>query len=418
MSVLDNLNRIKKKYSDKNLVFSLTLLNYADRSLYIRLEFKRKYGDYKLYWYELTSDKMKLRKERNELYLTHDKVESFVSFFKNNIINYDDEDNSNDNRVIIYSPYPSKNNDTTYINFHDYIPLDSEGLKTLIFYTIELLPSYYDYLKYQLNAKIGGYEEKFEYQKSFSFDLFNDNLDSIFKPQIITRGNKYYKEDKVSFLELVNDRYFAIVNGLDTSYLVVVKYDEKEHRLQLYCNCPCEFFCKHIYAVILAIRNNKFNPFYKIKYKDNVDNYLDELLNFDYFLCAGLSKNNNLILVSHDGEVIYTSVFDNDGRCKWQVVSDDEKLSLTLKLDSLEYNDNIEFDFNEEEKNIIKELNLGFEINKNMTSEELELFFVKIDEYLKLNNSNELTVKIDNMINKMYVIDDYGNMIIDLKEKI
>ncbi len=418
MSVLDNLNRIKKKFKSNNLIFEMTMLNYGDISLYIRLDFKRKYGDYKLYWYELTSDKMNLKKERNELYLSPDKVESFVTFFKNNIINYDDEIETNDNRVIITSPYPSKNSETTYINFHDYIPLDSEGLKTLIFYTIELLPSYYDYLKYQLNAKIGGYEEKFEYQKSFAFDLYNDKLESIFKQHITIRGKRYYDEGRVEFLEPVNDRYFAVVDGATTKYLVVIKYNEKEKRLQVYCNCPCEFFCKHIYAVIQAIRHKDFRPFYKIKYKDNADNYLDELLNFDYFLCAGLSKNNNLIIVSHDGELIYTNVFNKEGRRKWEVISDDNDLTLTLKIDNLEYNDSIEFDFNEEELNIIKELNLGFEINKNMTKEELELFFIKLDEFIKINNNNELNIKIDNMINKMYVIDDYGNMIVDLREKV
>lgn len=418
MSILDNLNRIKKKFKNNALVFEMTFLNYGDKSLYIRLDFKRKYGDYKLYWYELTSNKMNLRKEKNELYLSSDKVESFVTFFKNNIVNYDDEIDSNDNRVIVYSPYPSKNSDTTYINFHDYIPLDSEGLKTLIFYTIELLPSYYDYLKYQLNAKIGGYEEKFEYQKSFSFNLFNDNLDSIFRTQIVTRGKRYYKEGKILFLEYTQGRYFSVVEGVNTYYLVVVKYDEEEKRLQVYCNCPCEFFCKHIYAVICAIRNNEFKPFYKIKYNGDVDNYLDKLLNFDYFLCAGLTKNNNLIIIGHEGEIIYTNVFNSEGRCRWEVISDDDELSLTLKIDNLEYNDTFEFDFTEEELNIIKELNLGFEINKNMTKEELELFFIKIDEYIKLNNSHELNIKIDNMINKMYVIDDYGNMIIDIKENL
>ena len=123
----------------------------------------------------------------------------------------------------------------------------------------------------------------YEYKEEFDFDLFNDDIDKLFRFQIVERGKKYYEEDRVEFLEKIDDRYFAIVNGSE-KYVVIIKYIEKDKKMQVYCTCPCEFYCKHIYAVILAIRNNKGNRFYKIMYKNPNKNLLERIMDFEYLL--------------------------------------------------------------------------------------------------------------------------------------
>lgn len=108
------------------------------------------------------------------------------------------------------------------------------------------------------------YSEKFEsdiYYKDYErtdkkIPVKLEFAESIFDDVIITRGTKYYNENKVNNIERINNIYFANVCGND-SYTVSIKIDEDKNILDLNCTCPCDFFCKHEYATILEIRNNK-----------------------------------------------------------------------------------------------------------------------------------------------------------------
>lgn len=411
---LDNIKRIKRKFKRNTTIFELKMINYSDINLYVRLDYIRRYGAYKLYWFELENNKMNINKCKSELYLTNDKVETFIDFFKNNLVNYDDSVDSNDNLVEFSSPYPSLNDSYTHIKFHDYIPSSSLGLQTLLHYIIELLPSYYDYLKYQLDAKINGYEHKFEYQKSFEFDLYNDSLDKVFSDVTIKRGEDYYKDGRVLYLELIDERYFAVVKGEDNYYLVVVKYIEDTKRLQLYCDCSCEFFCKHMYAVIKSIRDKKLKSFYKLTPINDNDSYLDELLNFNYYLCAGLTSDNKLIIVSHDGGIVYSDIYDIDGTRIWKVIADFDD-ELAIAMENVEYIPvKLDYDFNDQELDLIRELDLPFEVNRAMSLNEIELLIRKLDDYNIIKNNIEDKELVDSIINKMSKLDENGDYILDI----
>ena len=60
--------------------------------------------------------------------------------------------------------------------------------------------------------------------------LFNDNLDDIFEKHIAIRGKDYYTGGSVKFLEKVEDKYYAVVEGTQ-KYLVIVWYDDKKKKM-------------------------------------------------------------------------------------------------------------------------------------------------------------------------------------------
>ena len=149
----------------------------------------------------------------------------------------------------------------------------------------------------------------------------------------IQRGKKYYEESRIEFLEKIDDRYFAIVNGTE-KYLVIIKYTETDEnkKMQVYCSCPCEFYCKHIYSVLLSIRNKEEKRFYKIMYKNPDKSLLERVMEFDYFLCLGVVEQN-LEIINNYGEIELVPILDYKGRCNWTVLEDteDEKLTKEIK---------------------------------------------------------------------------------------
>lgn len=161
--------------------------------------------------------------------------------------------------------------------------------------------------------------------------MFEDDIDKLFSYQIVQRGKKYFEESKVQFLEKIDDRYFAIVEGTE-KYLTIIKYKEEEKKMQVYCSCPCEFYCKHMYAVILAIRNKKFSRFYKILYRNPEKSLLERVMDFDYLLCLGLVEQNFEILNGY-GEIELIPILDKNGKYNWEVLEDteDEKLAKEIK---------------------------------------------------------------------------------------
>ncbi|HIQ94665.1 TPA: SWIM zinc finger family protein, partial [Candidatus Ventrenecus stercoripullorum] len=166
--------------------------------------------------------------------------------------------------------------------------------------------------------------------KEFEFDLFNGDINEIFRYPIVQRGKKYYEEDKIKFLEKIDNRYFAIVEGTE-KYIVIVKYDEKEKKTQVYCSCPCEFYCKHICAVILAIRDNKFKRFYKIMYKNPNKNLLERIMDFEYFLCLGIVEQN-FEIINNYGELELVPILDVNNKYNWEILEDSEDQKLMKQV--------------------------------------------------------------------------------------
>ena len=187
-----------------------------------------------------------------------------------------------------------------------------------------------DNFLYELHAEIMDTKSRYEYQDALLFDLYEEDLGKIFHNKIIERGKKYYKEEKVKFLEKIDDKYYSVVTGTE-KYLTVIKYDEETKKMLVYCTCPCEFFCKHIYAVIRAIRDNKLKKFYKVIYINKEANLLENITNSKYLLCSGV-EDDYLEIINKYGEIELVPILDNENRLNFKILEDDEKNTLEKEI--------------------------------------------------------------------------------------
>ena len=97
---------------------------------------------------------------------------------------------------------------------------------------------------------------KIEYD--YENDIIKDN-EYEFNDAIIKRGKNYYKNGMVLSVIKSNNKYTAKVAGsTNVSYTVNVEYDEEDDYYDYDCTCPCEYPCKHIYAVLIAIKNKNY----------------------------------------------------------------------------------------------------------------------------------------------------------------
>ena len=86
--------------------------------------------------------------------------------------------------------------------------------------------------------------------------IIDKNIDN-FQHQIIKRGEDYYKAGNVGQVIKNKNTFIAKVEGTDY-YEVKITIDKDSKTLSCNCTCPCEFLCKHEYAVLLAIKNKKY----------------------------------------------------------------------------------------------------------------------------------------------------------------
>ena len=328
------ISLIKKYYKRDAIFLELKLINYEGYNLYMILSESKKYNSYRLSWFDLDE----IKDKHIEKYICCEYINSdIIDFIKNDyakydvVIDYNDEFLTDKDTVIFNANIKTKKSNAINVSFKKYLPKNLTILADLIIFVFKNMPRKYEGFMYELLAKLTGSTEKYEYKKEFEFDLFNGNINEIFRYPIVQRGQKYYEEDKIEFLEKIDNRYFAIVEGTE-KYIVIVKYDEKEKKTQVYCSCPCEFYCKHICAVILAIRDNKFKRFYKIMYKNPNKNLLERIMDFEYFLCLGVI-DQNFEIINNYGELELVPILDVNNKYNWEVLEDseDEKLMKQVK---------------------------------------------------------------------------------------
>ena len=333
---IDKISLIKKTFKRENIVLELSLLNYSGCNLYIFLIQSRKMNNCKLYWFDLNEIKDKKIKK----YISCENIEVNVlnyvkSIYSNYVINdgYKTPIINDKNIVSLNANIRTGNTDVINFSFNRYLPKELENLSNLFIFIFKNIPKKYEGLLYMILAKLTDSTEKYEYKENFEFDLFKGNIDKIFQYQIVERGKKYYEEDKVTFLEKINDKYFAVVEG-SKKYVVIIRYHEKEKIMQVYCDCPCEFFCKHVYAVILAIRNGDFKRFYKIMIKDKNQDLYEKIVNFDYLLCLGI-YGKSFEIINKYGFLESIPIFDEKGEICWEVLEDTDGQKLAKQLKKL-----------------------------------------------------------------------------------
>lgn len=333
MSNEEKVALIKKFYKKNETFLELRLVNYEKVNLFICVTKTSDKRDYKLSWFDLDDiEGSDINKYISCQYIPHEVIENVKSFYSNCTVNMEQEKPliyEND-MVFLNANIVTKENETIDISFRRYLPKSMSNLMDLFIFIFKNMSKKFEGFLFEILAELTGSESKYEYKKEFVFNLFEDDINTLFEFQIVQRGINYYEEGRVKFLEKIDDRYFAIVEG-NEKYLVIIKYNDEEEKMQVYCTCPCEFYCKHMYAVIMAIRNDEFNRFYKVSYRNPDKDLLERIIDFNYVLCIGVVEQN-LEIINDYGEIELVPILDVHGKNNWIVIEDSEDEELTKQI--------------------------------------------------------------------------------------
>lgn len=213
--------------------------------------------------------------------------------------------------------------------------------------------------------------------KKFLFEIYDSHLRAMFSQKTIDNANEYYKNNKVLFLEEVScDEYIAIVQG-EKRYITTIKdYDCSTY---VTCNCPCNYFCKHACAAIIAIRNDDIKPFYHVHFKHKERK--------DYYLCTQI-VNESFEIINEKHELELAPMFNEEGKKTWNHISFDPDCdrSFIENLDKIveehencfEDEDIYTYEFRQESLNKLNLIELTKENSKDFNPDDV-LFLTYCD---------------------------------------
>lgn len=105
-----------------------------------------------------------------------------------------------------------------------------------------------------------------------------DQMKNEFEYQILKRGINYYKNKNVIAVYKNNNTYYSQVssdNGIDEYQVKII---EKKDGVEMECDCPCSYPCKHEYATLLAIDNNDIKEIELLPEIEYVDYDLHDII--------------------------------------------------------------------------------------------------------------------------------------------
>lgn len=205
-----------------------------------------------------------------------------------------------------------------YFEFSRYIPNSYGFLEDFFFLLFELIPKCYDVIFKKMLVKENHRLSYSAYYDGLFFDLFHDDIETLFDSDVIKKGNKLYKSKKALFLEQFDDKYYAFY---EDDIVVRIIYNKIEHKLYFSCTCN-DGMCSYVYTTMKIISNKIISPkFYKIIDISNTHNLLDILRMGEYYLCIGL-KNGNYRVIDSKGD-IYELPIIMDGKCQFRILEDE-----------------------------------------------------------------------------------------------
>ena len=328
----NKLKKINVHYKNSENILKVYLENYRNTYIYISLDYYKKLKEYRLSWIDLANFHNNFDSVISYEFIPKDAIDYLKNIIGSipHIKHYNDI--QEENKVTITSNLKIMDGSLFSLSFNHYIDKDDTQLFDALACIFNNLPKKLEVFFTEMASSILGITDNYAYRETLCFDLFNDDLKDIFEESIIDRGEKYYNENRVFFLEKIKDTYYSVVGG-KSLYVITIKYDEEDKQMNVYCSCPCNFCCKHIYAVIMAIRNNKYHKFYKISY--NQGNLLDKILNFNFILSIGIDDQGNNFLIIEDDVIKLLPIKDKQGICVWHVLEDDSKNTMSERLEKI-----------------------------------------------------------------------------------
>lgn len=327
-TLFDVINKHLTKKSHE-IVMSIFLSDFNNHDIYIRFDYVKKLSVYKIVWFDLNFFDVK----HIEDYMNQQIVTKFIALQLVDKIVKNDRDSAycfNENvkgdrvEVLFYKEDKIKE----YV-FNRFLPLEWAFLIDPLALIFSYLPRSMEIILNEIFAIFDGTQEKFNALKPIKFDLINGDDDKIFKAKDILEGTKYYDNDRVEFLEKIDNHYLAIVEER-APYLVNIREDSDGY-VFMWCNCRHTGFCKHIYATLLAIRDKKIKTFYKVSYKGKDETLLDKVMSGRFFLCFGI-EGDQLLLITAESMVFKADIVV-DGKKVFEVIEDDDDCSLSKALD-------------------------------------------------------------------------------------
>lgn len=326
--VIDNYFKKQKVIN----ILELEFIKYLNTNLYIRLDYYKKDYLYRLTWINLDMcNENNLLNFLNTEIVASEVCEYIIKIVQGKAFNgkklpkkYDDDIvrlKINTRTLILGS---------NELEFYRYLPIEYNLLVDVFAILSKNLPSKLDDFFIRTLGLISGQNEKYDYMSPINFNLLKGDISKIIKPHIIERGEAYL--DKIKYLEKIEDSYYAVVEGFDY-YIVIIKEIEK-NKILLHCSCPCEFYCKHIYAVLKAIQEGVTKKFYKVIYNNKDIDLLERLTNNDFILCVGAFEDR-LRLINVHGEIGLLPIVNPDGNCPWTILEDDENKNLEKYIEEV-----------------------------------------------------------------------------------
>lgn len=310
------------------LVFSIYLADYNGNNIYIRFDYVPKIAVYKIVWVDLNF----LNIKHLESYINVQMLTKFIStkiIEKLAEIDYESGFYLNDDIIgdrVELLTYLKENKEYVFDRF---LPLEWEKFIDPLALIFSYLPRGMEIFLNEIFAKFDGTEEGYNCLKPIKFNILKGDSTKIFRSLSISKGTELFEQNRVLFLEKVDNKYLAIVEDR-IPYLVMIEEVDKEHAL-LWCNCKARYYCKHIYAVLLAIRENRFNNFYKVKFLGKEESLLDKVTLRNFYYSFGI-RNGKLYIVTPDGMILPLNPVEN-GKLLFEVIEDDDNCSLSKSLE-------------------------------------------------------------------------------------
>ncbi len=326
--LLNKKNKVDKYlHKNKHICLFDVIINDLDNiCLYIRLDYVKTSNLYKVTWMDLKQMNIKKMKDwinSNLIYPNNvDHIKALV--VKNGFTKDYEDKNDINSEVIIHSYLKEYDTNRKTFMFNRYIPKCWSFLADILFILFETMPKYL-FVEFQILT------EKLvdpKVNSVFVFDSKKDKIDNLFNDEIKNIGKQLYEKNRVTFIEKLRDVNYAIVST-DLNYLVSIYDLENTKEMQMSCTCESNHFCEHMYAAILKMKDKKELKFFKIARVDNDENILENLSNFNYYLCAGIFEDT-FVIINHDN-FEFVPILENN-KLNYKIIEDDDKKTLEKSL--------------------------------------------------------------------------------------